>query len=64
MLSADFNQFVLFLMNSGNIVRPQAMANIIQLRQSIKLTGVINARAAAAISPRTEKRNICMVRVK
>ena len=53
-----------FLKNIGSMVNTPTLTKMSQLRQSIKLTGVINARAAAAISPSTEKRNICMVRVK
>ena len=63
-LSADFKEFALFFMNIGRIVSVQATAKMSQLRQSMKLTGVIKARAAAAINPNTDKRSVCMVRVK
>ena len=63
-LSADFNELALFFMNIGRIVSVQATAKISQLRQSMKLTGVIKARAAAPINPNTDKRSVCMVRVK
>ena len=53
-----------FLMNCGMIVIIQATAKITQLRQSMKLTGVMRARAAAAINPNTERRKVRMVRVK
>lgn len=51
-------------MNCGKIVIALTRAKISQLRQSIKLTGVIRHMAAAAMSPSTAKRNIRIVRVK
>lgn len=45
----------------GRIVKRHTMANINQLRQSIKLAGVIRHSAAAAINPNTDIRNVCIV---
>ena len=63
-MSADFNELALFFMNIGRMVIMKMIAKILQLLQSIKLTGVIKYNTAAAINPSTEKRNIRIVRVK
>ena len=61
--------FPFFMKNIGRRVKKQTVAKISQLRQSIKLTegwpiGRINNSAAAAIIPRTDRRSMCMVRLK
>lgn len=68
-LSADLSVSALFFMNSGKIVKKHTTAKITQLVQSIKLTegcptGFMSRSAAAPIKPKTDKRNMCMVRVK
>ena len=55
--------------NIGSTVNTQTTAKIAQLLQSIKLTdglptGLMSNSAAAPIIPNTDKRNMCMVRVK
>ena len=69
MLSADLRGLALFFMNIGAIVKRQVMAKIIQLLPSIKLTegcptGFMSRSAAAPIRPKTDTRNMCIVRVK
>ena len=58
-----------FLRSSGKIVNRHTTPNIVQLRQSMKLTegwliGLINNNAAAAIMPSTDRRSVCMVFLK
>ena len=55
--------------NRGRMVSAQVIVKIAQLVQSIKLTegcptGFMSRSAAAPIKPKTDKRNMCMVRVK
>ena len=55
--------------NRGRMVSAQVIVKIAQLLQSMKLTegwliGLISRSAAAPIKPKTDKRNMCMVRVK
>ena len=68
-MSADLSESALFFMNIGAIVKRQVTAKMIQLLPSIKLTdgcpmGFMSKRAAAPIKPKTDKRNMCIVRVK
>ena len=55
--------------NRGRMVSAQVIVKIAQLLQSMKLTegrliGLISRSAAAPIIPNTDKRSMCMVRVK